>query len=142
MSLNLLIQEKNKYLLLIGEVSKRIKKELENEDIEDLLKLDEQRNAYFIEIRKIDRSISMLLDNDNKVPDLSSLSDSGIKEEIDSMRVILQDLIQQGDELTQNVKIKMDVISKKIREVSDTKKLISGYLSSDNSNERFINYNI
>lgn len=139
MDITLLIQEKNNHLLKVSELTKRMREELDSEDLEDLLRLDDQRNLYIDEIKKIDGSISLLIDKEYQISDLS---DSGRRKEIDTMYLILGDLIRQDKELMQKVKGEMDIISGKMREISDTKRLILGYLSSNNPSEGFIDYNI
>lgn len=139
MSINHFIQEKNNHLLRISEITKRMKEELNSEKLEDLLALDDQRDLYINEIKKIDRSISLLIDKGCKVSDISG---SETRKEIDAMHLILQDLIQQDKELVRKVKGEMDIISGKMREIGDAKKLILGYLSSNNPSEGFIDYNI
>ncbi|MEK7279611.1 MAG: hypothetical protein AAB090_03050 [Nitrospirota bacterium] len=123
MSIKLLIHKKNEHLRSIGDISRKMRDEWTKEDLEILLVLGDQRDVNINKLVEIDRSILLL------AVDGYNLSDPEIRREVETMKALLQDIIHQDQGLVKDLKVVMDSISEKMKEISDAKRLTSGYLS-------------
>jgi hypothetical protein len=88
---------------------------------------------------ELDRSILLLaVDGYN----ISELSDPEIRREVETMKTLLQDIIHQDQALVKDLKVVMDSISEKMKEISDAKRLNSGYLSFNYPGAGFLDCSI
>ncbi|MEK7824896.1 MAG: flagellar protein FliT [Nitrospirota bacterium] len=139
MSIKLLIHKKTEHLRSIGDISRKMRAEWTKEDLKILLVLGDQRDMHINEIMEIERSI-LLLAVDGY--DLSDLSDPEIRREVETMKALLQDIIHQDQALVKDLKVVMDSISEKMKEISDAKRLNSGYLSFNYPGAGFLDCSI
>ncbi len=142
MSINILIHKKNEHLRSIGDISRKMLDEWTKEDLELLSVLGEQRVAHINELMEIDRSIRLLAVDGYNLSDLSNLPDPEIRREVETMKAQLQDIIHQDQGLMKDLIVVMDSIAEKIKEISDAKRLTSGYLSSNYPGTGFLDCNI
>lgn len=139
MSIKLLIHKKNEHLRSIRDISGKMRDESNKEDLDVLSVLGDKRDAHINELMEIDRSIRLLaVDGYN----LSDLSDPEIRREVETMKALLQDIIHQDQGLMKDLIEAMDSISEKMKEISDAKRLTSGYLSSNYPGAGFLDCNI
>ncbi|MEK6576445.1 MAG: hypothetical protein AABZ05_02515 [Nitrospirota bacterium] len=139
MSIKLLIHKKNEHLRSIRDISRKMRGEWTRENLENLLTLEKQRDLCINELMEIDRSIRLLAADGYN---LSDLSDPEIRREVETMKVLLQDIIHQDQGLMKDIMAGMDSISEKMKEISDAKRLTSGYLSSNYQGAGFLDCNI
>lgn len=142
MSIKLLIHKKNEHLRSIRDISGKMRGEWTRENLENLLPLEKQRDLCINEVTEIDRSIRLLVADGYNLSDLSNLPDPEIRREVETMKVLLQDIIYQDQVLMKDLIAAMDSISEKMKEISDTKRLTSGYLSSNYPGTGFLDCNI
>lgn len=139
MSINILIHKKNEHLRSIEDISRKMQLEWTKEDPEILSVLGDQRDVHIKKLIELDRSILLLaVDGYN----ISELSDPEIRREVETMKALLQDIIHQDQGLMKDLIVVMDSISEKMKEISDAKRLTSGYLSSNYPGAGFLDCNI
>ncbi len=85
--------------------------------------LGDQRDLHINKLIEIDRSILLL------AVDGYNISDPEIRKEVETMKALLQDIIYLDQGLMKDLKTAMNGISEKLKEISDAKRLTSGYLS-------------
>jgi len=134
--INVLIHKKNEHLRSIGDITRKMYDEWTKEDLEILSDLGDHRDAHIKKIVEIDRSILLL------AVDGYNLSDPEIRREVETMKSLLQDIIHQDQGLMKDLKVAMDDISGKMKEISDAKRLTSGYLSSSYPGAGFLDCSI
>lgn len=142
MSINNLIHKKNEHLRNIGDISRKMRDEWTRENLENLLTLEKQRDLCMNELVEIDRSICLPVVDGFNLSDLSNLPDPEIRREVETMKALLQDIIHQDQVLMKDLIAAMDSISEKMKEISDAKRLTSGYLSSNYPGAGFLDCNI
>ncbi len=134
-----LIHKKNEHLRSIRDISGKMRDESNKEDLDVLSVLGDKRDVHINELMEIDRSIRLLaVDGYN----LSDLPDPEIRREVETMKTLLQDIIHQDQGLMKDLIAAMDSISGKMKEISDAKRLTSGYLSSYYPGAGFLDCNI